>query len=157
MELASTLLPKLEINKQGHFDTLHNKLAQEFGDEHPFTLFIHQNLDFLKVIKELRNGLDHRQGKVKVTDYQFNPDTTISTPTISLDAKTVKLLPTPISHYLAQMESIFSFAEVFICHLASITVPRWMGEEIREIPIEKRFYQHVRYCFYIPSMDFFQQ
>jgi hypothetical protein len=157
MELTSVLLPKMKINKQGHFDTLAEIVSDKIGPKSGFAEFLNQNLDLLKTIKEIRNGLDHRQPKVKVKDYQYNLDTTISLPTIALDAKTVKLPEIAISDYLGQVMSLFSFAEIMICHLANLTIKSIMQSVIREIPIEQRIYEHVRYCFYIPTLDFYQQ
>ncbi|HVW97448.1 MAG TPA: hypothetical protein VHA56_15855 [Mucilaginibacter sp.] len=157
IELSSVVLTELNLNKQAHFDTFSSTITEKFGDEHGFSQFLSKNLEFLKIIKEMRNGLDHRLPKITVKDYQYNTDTTISLPSISLNAKVAKLDETPISAYLTSMETIFSFAEVLICHLASISVRSMMGGQIREIPLEKRIYEYVRYSFYIPGLDFYEQ
>lgn len=157
IELSSTILTELNLNKQAHFDTFSSAITEKLGKQHGFSQFLSKNLEFLKILKEMRNGLDHRLPKVTVKDYQYNTDTTISLPSIRLNAKVAKLDETPISEYLTAMETIFSFAEVLICHLASVSVRSMMGGQIKEIPVEKRIYQHVRYCFYIPGLDFYEQ
>jgi len=157
IELSSTILTELNLNKQAHFDTFSLTITEKFGEQHGFSQFLLKNLEFLKTLKEMRNGLDHRLPKVTVKDYQYNTDTTISLPSICLNAKGAKLDETPISEYLTDMETIFSFAEVLICHLASVSIRSMMSGQIKEIPLEKRVYKHVRYCFYIPGLDFYEQ
>ncbi|GAA3971395.1 hypothetical protein GCM10022246_24840 [Pedobacter ginsengiterrae] len=157
IELSSTVLIDLDLNKQAHFDTFSTLINDKFGAEHGFSQFLMENLEFLKIIKEMRNGLDHRLPKVTVKDYKYNTDTSISLPSIALNAKVAKLEETPISQYLTGLETIFSFTEVLICHLANVSVRRMMGGQIREIPEEKRIYKHVRYCFYIPGLDYYEQ
>ena len=157
IELSSTLLPELKLKQQAHFSTFSTEVSKIFGKQHGFSVFLRENLDFLKAIKELRNGLDHRLPTVILKDYQFNPDTTVSLPSIKLNAKDAKFDETAVSEYLNKLESIFSLAEVLICHLANVTARGMLGGEIKEIPAAQRIYKHVRYCFYIPGLDFYQQ
>jgi hypothetical protein len=159
IELSSITLKQinLHLDKQAHFSTLHKLITNEFGEQHGFAAFVADNLNFMATIRELRNGFDHRQPKATAKDYQFNPDTTVSVPTITLNSKDAKLSEIPISKYLQDLTGIFSLSEVLICHLANITVKRMLGGEIREIPEEIRVYKNVRYCFYLPGLDFYQQ
>lgn len=156
VELAATVLAELKVHKQAHFITLYDAIKAGYGEQHGFTEFLEQNLDFLKTIREMRNGLDHRQPKVIVKDYQFNPDTTVSLPSLSLNSKVATLSEMPVSAYLNELESLFSFAEVFICHLANVSV-RTMGAVVQEIPAAQRRFAHVRYSFYYASLDFYKQ
>lgn len=157
IELASVILPQLKLKPLAHFSSFSTTVTEMFGERHVFSIFLTDNLDFMKAIKEVRNGLDHRVPKVSLKDYTFNPDTTISLPSISLNSKDAKFNAMPVTEYLNKLESIFSFAEVLICHLANVTIRHMMGGEIKEIPVETRRYKYVRYCFYIPALDFFQQ
>jgi hypothetical protein len=157
IELSSTIMPELKLKPLAHFSTFSTEVSRLFGEKHGFSIFLAENLDFLKAIKEVRNGLDHRQPKVTLWDYQFNSDTTVSLPSISVNAKDVKFDKTPVSAYLNKLESIFSLAEVLICHLANITAQGMLGGEIREIPEDQRTYKYVRYCFYLPGLDYYEQ
>lgn len=158
IELSSTILDKINLSRTGHFATFQTLITNTLGEQHGFSIFLTENLDFMKTILAFRNGLDHRSSRtVTVQDYQFNPDTSISLPTIRLNAKDAKLSETSVSDYLQVMEGIFSFAEVLICHLANISIKQMLGGEIREIPEKVRVYKHVRYCFYLPGLNFYQQ
>lgn len=157
IELSATIMPELQLKPLAHFSTFSNTVTQLFGAQDGFSMFLADNLNFLTEIKEVRNGLDHRVAKVTLKDYKFNADTTISLPSISLRAKDAKFDEVPVKEYLNGLESIFSLAEVLICHLANVKARSMMGGDIREIPEEKRRYKYVRYCFYIPALDFFQQ
>ena len=98
----------------------------------------------------MRNGFDHRLKTVKATNFDIQKDGNIISPTIELNHKTVKLertdllqfLECTLQNFLLITENTFAFlAEK---HKRTDRLPI----VVKEIPIEKRKYENVSYCFW---------
>ena len=112
--------------------------------------------NFMQLIRNLRNALDHRLPQVTVTDFDLQKDSSIISPTIQLkklhgsELERISLsefLPIVLENLTLIVESTFLL--LASKNSPSIGIPR----VVRHIPIEKRRYRHVEYSFWSPIGD----
>ena len=155
MEIITIFYPNEGLTKQSHFPKFQDILKSKYGDTDPFYTFINKSVYFIKIVRELRNSLDHRLKFVKVNDFELQVDTNIISPTIELEFKDIKLERVSLSEFLPLVlkNSIYIF-EHTIGHLCSTNAKSdFMPYVIKEIPENMRRYKHVRYSFWSPLGD----
>ncbi len=153
MEIIAQFYTNQGLSKQSHFPKLYEILKTKYGEEDGFVGFISGTLPFMKMIRELRNALDHRLTTIKVTDFELQTDGNILTPIIELKHKEVKLDRTPLSDFLEiTIVNIIEIIETAFAFLAAynVRIDTIMPCQIRLIPEEKRRYKFVKYCFWTP-------
>ncbi len=140
------------LNKQSHFPKLYDFIKNKYGENDVFTKFIKSTLGFMKIIIELRNGLDHRLDTVKVENFELLPDGNLFSPTIALSYKDVKLNREALNSFLPIIvENLTILFENISAHLCvKNSNPGMMGFKIVEIPENLRQNKFVRYCFWSP-------
>lgn len=152
MEIATVFLPIQDLTKQSHFPKLYEVLKSEYGVKDPFTKFIEDTVYFMRIIRELRNGFDHRLSTVKITNFEIQSDGNILTPTIEFTHKDIKLNRTDLREFLEVVQSnLVLISEMFLVHFSAKNI-KTTGTQciIREIPEEKRLNKFVRFCFCLP-------
>jgi hypothetical protein len=104
----------------------------------------------MQVIRELRNGFDHRLEHTKVFDFELQIDGNIIVPTIELNHKKIKLERTSLSEFLKiTIKNMLDIIEGTFAYLASKNIKiTAMSNEIKEIPNDKRKNKFVKYCFW---------
>ncbi len=152
MEIITYFYPNKQLTKQSHFPKFHEVLKVKYGENDGFSKFIGKKACFMRVIRELRNGLDHRLATYKVTDFELKPDGDILSPTIELNHKDVKVERISLSEFLRITSSnLIEIIEVTFAFLAGRAVKTTgMPYQLREIPKEKRRHKFVRFCFWMP-------
>lgn len=152
MEIITVFYPNLGLTKQSHFPKLHTTLKSKYGEENSFVRFIDDITEFMMMIRNLRNGLDHRLDTVKVQDFEIQADSTILTPSIELNHKKSKLKREALSSVLPIVfQNCIHIFETTLAHLSNQNLkPSILAHEVKEIPLEKRKYKHVQYCFWSP-------
>lgn len=152
IEITTIFYPKNGLTKQSHFPKLHEFVKSKHGENDTFIVFLEKAVPFMKVIRELRNGLDHRLESTKVKNFEIQSDSSVLTPTIELKYKDIKLERTSLSAYLkGVIISFINITESMYAYLADRNVkPSPVGYTVTEIPEEKRVNKNVRYAFYIP-------
>lgn len=152
MEIITFFYPNEGLTKQSHFPKFQEILKKKYGEADSFYLFIDKSVYFIKVVRELRNSLDHRLKFVSVKDFELQVDTNIISPTIELEFKEIKLERVSLSEFLPLVlkNSIYIF-EHTIGHLCSTNAKSdFMPYVIKEIPENIRRYKHVKYSFWSP-------
>lgn len=152
MEIITLFYPKQGLNKQSHFPMFYKFLKGKYGEKDIFVEFIHKTINYMEVIRELRNGFDHRLDHTSVTDFELQTDGDILTPTIQLNHKKIKLRKTSLYAFLEIInkntldiiESTFVLLASKNMRVGSIPI------EVKEIPEEKRRNKFVSYCFWSP-------
>lgn len=106
----------------------------------------------MRIIRELRNGLDHRLSNYKVTDFELQKNGEIITPTIELNHKEVNLNRTSLSDFLQiVLKNLVEIIEMTFVYLAGYAVKtKGMSYQMKKIPEEKRQNKFMRYSFWIP-------
>ncbi|OAN62992.1 hypothetical protein A8B79_01835 [Balneola sp. EhC07] len=152
IELTLIFYPDYGLNKQSHFPKLLEIIEKRYGSEDEFTLFLSSTLEFMKLIRNLRNCLDHRLDFVSVNDFELNSDSIIYKPSIELEFKDTILQKVSLSIFLPEVEeNIITIFEILILHLCAKNVSHpIMDYSIKEIPLEKRENKFIRYSYWLP-------
>jgi hypothetical protein len=152
MEVIIQFYPNQGLTKQSHFPNFHAVLKRIYGEEDPFSGYIQKTVYFMKVVRELRNGLDHRLQMVKVVNFELQTDGSIISPTIALKHKEVEINRCSLSEFLMLVQdNLLSIIETTFAYLAAKNVKKGgMPYQLREIPIERRRNQDVIYSFWMP-------
>ncbi|MGH2664839.1 hypothetical protein [Flavobacterium sp.] len=152
MEIITVFYPNQGLTKQSHFPNFCEILKTKYGETDPFVEFIKKTLFFMQVIRELRNGFDHRLEHTTVLDFELQTDGNILKPTIELKHKKIKLERTSLSEFLEiTTKNMLDITELIFVLLASknnrnIGIPH----EVRQIPEDQRRNKFVKYCFWSP-------
>jgi len=152
MDIIVKFYPNFGLTKQSHFPNFHEKLHEKYGEADPFVQFIEGTVYFMQVIRELRNGFDHRLEHTKVFDFELQADGSIIAPTIELKHKKIKLERTSLSDFLEiTTKNILDIIELTFVYLAGKNGRTGgMPYQVRQIPDDKRRNKFIKYCFWIP-------
>lgn len=152
MEIITIFYPHDKLTKQSHFPRFHEVLKNKYGENTPFAEYVESTLDFMKVIRGLRNGLDHRLPTTKVTNFELQKNSDVLTPTIEFKQKQDKLNRISLSKFLPiVLKNMIGIVELTITYLSGANVKKNpFGYRIKEIPKDKRKFSNVRYCFWSP-------
>jgi len=140
------------LTKQSHFPNLHEKLHEKYGEGDPFVDYIKKTVYFMQVIRELRNGFDHRLEHTKVFDFELQTDGNIIAPTIELNHKKIKLERTSLSEFLEiTTKNMLDIIELTFAYIAGKnTKTTGLSYQVKLIPEEKRRNKFIKYCFWTP-------
>lgn len=152
MDIITRFYPDQGLIKQSHFPKFHEIIKEKFGADDPFSKFIDGTLYFMVVVREIRNGLDHRLNNTKVTDFQLQIGGNIISPTIELKHREIKLRRTSLSDFLNIINTnILDIIETTFAYLAEKNVKKsGMLYQVRLIPDDKRHNKFIKYCFWMP-------
>lgn len=155
MEVITLFYPSSGLTKQSHFPKFHEVLQEKYGEKDGFTEFIGRTLYFMKVVRELRNGLDHRLSTYKITDFELKAHGDILSPTIEVKHKDIKVERTSLNEFLnLTTQNLIEIIEVSFAFLAGRAVRTGgMQYQLREIPKEKRRNEFVKFSFWMPIGD----
>lgn len=152
MDIITRFYPNHKLTNQSHFPKFHEVVKSIYEEEDSFPKFIENTLYFMKVIRGLRNGFDHRLNTVKVTNFELQENGGVLSPTIELKNKDVELERTSLKDFLdITHDNLVEIIEVTFAFLAGRNVKTTgMTYHMREIPEDKRRHPFVRYCFWMP-------
>jgi hypothetical protein len=152
MEIISIFYPSDSLTKQSHFPRFYEVILAKYGENDSFTRYIRDTLPFMKVIRSLRNALDHRLSTVRILDFDLQPDSQIISPTVELNHKDDQLDRTSITNFLdIVIKNFYSIIEITFAYLAGKNGSNFiLGNQVKEIPEERRRYKYVRYSFWAP-------
>lgn len=138
------------IKIQSHFADFHVALKNKYGESDPFYTFIGKTLDFMNIVRELRNCLDHRLPFVKVTDFELRPDSSILSPTIELNFRKTKLERHSLSSFLTVLlPNFIMISELTFAQLAvKNSTPFILPVVVKEIPEETRRFKFMKFAFW---------
>lgn len=150
MKIITIFYPNDGLTQQSHFPKLYAIIKDKYGEKDSFTEFLNQILDFMKIIRNLRNALDHQLKGVEVYDFELEPNSDVLAPSIELDFKGSKLERQSLSEFLKLLIPNFIYiCEFTIVHLAGRNfVPTIMQQAVKEIPEDKRRNKFVKYSFW---------
>jgi hypothetical protein len=150
MEIIVTFYPNEGLTKQSHFPLFHQLLIKLYGENDPFVDFIDKTLYFIKIVRAIRNALDHRLKTVRLFNFDLQPDSSILSPSIEVNHKEDKLKRVALSTFLPiVLENFLSIVEDIFAYLAAKNaIPHPMISKIMAIPEEHRRYKFVRYSFW---------
>jgi len=116
------------IGRRG-FQSLADLVQTRYGEADDFTKMITQALPFLKMVRNTRDCLDHRNIKgVVITDFVLRPEGTIDLPTIAIEFRDTAQPPVALSVYKMKIvESMINAFESLIAFLCSKQVQPYGG------------------------------
>lgn len=155
MDIIVNFYPNLGLTKQSHFPNFYEKLREKYGEADPLVKFINETVYFMQVIRELRNGFDHRLEHTKVYDFELQTDGNIIAPTVELKHKKIKLERTSLSEFLEiTTKNMLDIIELTFAYLAGKNVKiGGIPYQVRQIPEDKRRNKFVKYSFWTPIGD----
>lgn len=150
MKIITLFYPHDGLTQQSHFPKLFDIIKGKYGEKDSFTEFLGEILDFMIIIRNLRNALDHQLKGVEVYDFELKPNSDILAPSIELDFKGSKLERQSLSEFLKLLIPNFIYiCEISIVHLAGRNfIPTIMQQAIKEIPKEKRRNKYIKYSYW---------
>jgi hypothetical protein len=152
MDIITHFYTDKGLTKQSRFPKLYETLKAKYGEEDNFANFVHRTIYFMRIVREMRNGLDHRLPTVKINDFELQIDGNILSPTIELNHKGVNLNRTSLGEFLKiTIKNLVEITEATFAFLAGKNArTSVIPYQLREIPEEKRQHKFVRYSFWTP-------
>ena len=151
MEIIMVFYSQEGLKKQSHFPDFYNVIKEKYGDEDPFSKFLNSAQGFMKLVRALRNALDHRLDFVKTYDFELQPNSNVLTPCIELKKyQKSKLEKQALSDFLkAILPNLILIFENTIVYMSNKTfVSKYFAQGVREIPEKERRYKNVRFSFW---------
>jgi hypothetical protein len=135
---------------QSHFPDFFEVLKIKHGEEHPFTKFIGSTVDFMNIVRELRNSLDHRLRFVEVRDFELQLDGNVMSPTIELKKiRKTQMERTPLSTLLPiVLQNFLAITELTFAYVAGTDAKPMMPSLVKVIPEDNRRFKHLKYAFW---------
>lgn len=152
IDIITRVYPKLKLTKQSHFPNLHQELKNLYGENDDFVKLLETAIDFMQVVRELRNGFEHRLHYVKAIDYELQVNGDIIAPTIELNHKKIKLERTSLNGFLKLMfDNLIYLTEMILVNLSSKNLrTNGIPNYVKKIPIEKRQNKFVSFSIWSP-------
>lgn len=150
MKIITLFYPNDGLTQQSHFPKLYKIIKEKYGEKDSFTEFLGKILEFMKLIRNLRNALDHQLKGVEIYDFELVPNSDVLAPSIELDFKGSKLERQSLSEFLKLLIPNFIYiCEITIVHLAGRNfIPTLMHQTVQEIPENQRRNKFVKYSFW---------
>ncbi|GGG96486.1 hypothetical protein GCM10007415_34600 [Parapedobacter pyrenivorans] len=143
-----------KITKQSHFPTFVEIVKNKYGQNSQFYKAMDRITYFTTIIRELRNGLDHRLSTVTVSNFSQKPNNDILTPTIELKHKKAKLERISIYEFLKILTpNYLSIFEQIFVHLASSFCAHPNVVAVGLIPESKKMYKYLDYSYVLKFGD----
>jgi hypothetical protein len=140
-----------ELKEKGHLKTLHNFITGKYGDDDDFAKFLERALPFLKMVRNGRDCLDHRQKGVIVTDFALHSNGKITSPAIEIKFRGTSQPPIPVADCMSlTVQSMLNVVEDFMAFLCSKHAQPLGGFSIQVgiIPEDRRRSKFIRYGYW---------
>lgn len=149
-DLVKLFYPRISTKD---FQKIFDEMELQYGEDDIIVQYLKQVLPFLKLTRNARNCLDHRNTKgAVITDYELQPSGDIKPPLISINNRDTKLEPVPLIMHMAEsIQSMIDFLESMIVILCSKNVGTFAGFPIqmRVLPEDQRRNPHMRYSWLV--------
>jgi hypothetical protein len=117
MAIIVIFYPAEGLTKHSHFPRLYEVIKSKYGENDMFSQNLNQAVYFMRVLRLIRNGLDHMVESVTITNFELQPDSTVLSPTIELNHKEGRLervslcvfLPMLLKQLISVIESLTIF------------------------------------------------
>lgn len=135
---------------------LQEKLLETFDNKEPIIQFLESTKNWIRLIRELRNEIEHPSDvkKIEINNYRLKETGTVSSPTIKFDHKNVPLNEIRVSKFMSDtVESSLLCFELLMAYLCNIHAQTFADDErvVIEVPNDKREKRmvHVRFAYQI--------
>ncbi len=161
-ELNSLFFVEEKLDIRAKMDTFNSLLINQYGESDQFVKFIGDVSDFMLLLRNIRDCLEHRLDKVTITDFERQLNNDVLTPTISVNFRKSKLDRHSLSDILQlTTKNLLYICETSIAFLCDkkIRKDKNFSYYLRQIPLKQRINKHIKYAFWIPigKDGFYQQ
>lgn len=151
ISMFMTFYPAEGLDKKSHFPRLYEIIKAKYGENDMFTENLNKAVYLMRVLRLIRNGLDHQLETVTIKNFELQADSSVLSPTIELNHKDAKMGRVSLSVFLPSVfKQLGSIIEGLIIFLAAKNVNP-MGKlkfGVKQIPETQRRNKFVRYCFW---------
>ena len=142
--------------KQMNWDNAYALAKAQYGEDDNFTKVMMHATPLLKLVRNARDCLEHRNEGVTTTDFQLEQNGTIASPTIAIDFRQTSHERCPVSSFMEGAEkALLDSFEMIVVHLCSKHVQPFAGCPIvvSLLPENYRTAWHVRFGYGMYSQD----
>jgi len=152
MDIIICFYPNQGLTKQSHFPKFCQFITNKYGEESDFSKFVNGAVLFMKIIRCIRNGIDHRLNTVEIVNFKFEECGRIACPTIKLNHKDTELERIALVKFFEDIKVVFiNIIEGVFSNLAAYNVRKdKMPWVLKLIPEKDRRNKFVRYSFWLP-------
>lgn len=149
LEIIQVFYPEID---SAPWDSLHNKMRWELGEQDGFVKFLKEAIPFFKLVRNTRNCLDHRNLKgVTVKNFEVLPNGQVRPPTIEIDFRGSHHPMVAISVFMkgaiASLAHGFEMMLAHLCNLNSRPPRPPIPIYIQMPPENRRRWKHVRFYY----------
>lgn len=142
-----------DIPRKGHFGTLVKTITSQYNDDDSFIKFLNMVAPHMKILRNLRDCLDHRLYKeVKVSDFKLNKKAQMAPPSITMKRPNKTILEeTWLSDFMSTtVENLANIMEMMIAFLCAKSTKRSIGSEIAVgiTQESKRIHPNIRFRYF---------
>ena len=134
--------------QQMNWDNAYALAKAQYGEDDNFTKVMMHATPLLKLVRNARDCLEHRNEGVTTTDFQLEQNGTIAPPTIAIDFRQTSHECCPVSSFMEGAEkALLDSFEMIVVHLCSKHVQPFAGCPIvvSLLPENYRTAWHVRF------------
>ncbi len=139
------------IQAKCYFDSLRDFVKDKYGSDDDFAKFIDEALPFIKMVRNARDCLDHRNAKgVVVTDFALSADGKIARPAIEIKFRETHQPPADLISFMPEVvEKMSKLFENLIAFLCSKNAQSFAGipVQVGAISENRRRNKNVQYSF----------
>jgi hypothetical protein len=135
---------------QMNWDDFHVLVKARYSDDDNFSKVLTLTTPLLKLVRNARDCLEHRNKGVTTTDFELQQDGTIAPPMIAIDFRQTSQERCPISWFMEQTaKALLNSFEMIVVHLCSKHVQPFAGMPIvvALLPENYQTARHVRFAY----------
>lgn len=140
---------------KGGWESLKNKIDSGPRDLDNFSQFLAESIEFLKLVRNARNCVEHPrpEQRLVVLDFKLDKDNALVPPTVEIiHPKTPMGSASVTSFFTATVESLVNVVELMVVFLCARSVGKVAGFQIQvmELAPDQRKSAQVRYSYALP-------
>jgi len=150
MKIITIFYQNEGLTQQSHFPKFYEVIKLKYGEKNGFVEFLNSTLEFMKLIRNLRNALDHQLSAVQIHDFELTSNSNVLAPSIEIDFKGSKLERQSLSDFLNTLiPNLITICELTMVYLVGHNFKSSpVLQDIKEIPKDKRKNKFVRFSFW---------
>jgi hypothetical protein len=152
-ELDALFFTERKLNIRAKTDTFREMLVNLYGEDDTFVKFIDQVSNFILLLRNIRDCLEHRLDEISIIDFERQVNNDVLTPTISINFRKSKLDRHPLNDMLQQTTTnLLYIVETSIAMLCDkkVRTDKNFRYYLRQIPAKQRVNKHIKYAFWMP-------
>lgn len=154
IELIRIFFPDfISIKKKFKYEDFHQFIKKCYGEKDIFAKLITAILPSIKLMREIRNCLDHRNSEITIKDFELQANSELIPPTIEVHNNGIDLDRTTLSTYLPiAREDLLIIYEEVMANLCSKRIRKnsTLPYQVLFIPEDRRKNKYTKYSYWSP-------